>query len=269
VLIANCQGLIPNSGLSITIHCMDRIQNRPLSGKAVLITGGARRLGRAIALGLAEAGADVAITFRNSAREAQHTVIDVSSFGGRAVALRCDVTDEKSVKSAIKETATELGGIDILINNAANYETAEFSKLTLKQWDAIFASNTRGPFLVSREALKHLRERRGKIVNLGSLGGLRPWADHAHYCSSKAAVHMLTKVMAKALAPEIAVNCVAPGMIDLGEKAAAGFMRKMAGQTPMRRNGKGEEIAAAVLFFATAPHFITGQILAVDGGLGL
>ena len=248
---------------------MDRSPNRPLSGKAVLITGGAKRLGRAIALGLAEAGADVAITFRNSAREAQHTVIDVGSFGGRAVALRCDITDEKSVKSAIKETARELGGIDILVNNAANYETAEFSKLTLKQWDAIFASNTRGPFLVSREALKHLRERKGKIVNLGSLGGLRPWADHAHYCSSKAAVHMLTKVMAKALAPEIAVNCVAPGMIDLGEEAAAAFMKKMAGQTPMRRNGKGEEIAAAVLFFATAPHFITGQILAVDGGLGL
>ena len=160
-------------------------------------------------------------------------------------------------------------GIDILVNNAANYETAEFGALTLQQWDAIFASNTRGPFLVSREALKHLRERRGKIINMGSLGGLRPWASHAHYCSSKAAVHMLTKVMAKALAPEIAVNCMAPGMIDLGEKAAASFMKKMARQTPMRRNGKGEEIAAAALFFAPAPHFITGQILAVDGGLGL
>jgi NAD(P)-dependent dehydrogenase (short-subunit alcohol dehydrogenase family) len=98
---------------------------------------------------------------------------------------------------------------------------------------------------------------------MGSLGGLRPWATHAHYCSSKAALHMLTKVMAKALAPEIAVNAVAPGMIDLGEKSAAGFMRRMAKQTPMRRNG------GAVLFFATAPQFITGQILAVDGGLGL
>ena len=187
-------------------------------GKAALVTGGARRLGRAIALALAQAGADVAITFRNSGGEAQHTVIDLGSFGGRAVALRCDITEEKSVKSAIKETARELGGLDILINNAANYETVEFDKLTLKQWDAIFASNTRGPFLVSREALKHLRERKGKIINLGSLGGLRPWADHAHYCSSKAAVHMLTKVMAKALAPEIAVNCVAPGMIDLGRR---------------------------------------------------
>jgi NAD(P)-dependent dehydrogenase (short-subunit alcohol dehydrogenase family) len=243
--------------------------DKPLKDKAVLITGGARRLGRAIALAMAEAGADVAITFRTSARDAQHTVIDIGSFGVRAVALRCDVTDEKSVKSTLKEVATELGGLDILVNNAANYETAEFAKLTLKQWDAIFACNARGPFLVSREALKWLREKKGKIINMGSLGGLRPWADHADYCSSKAAVHMLTKVMAKALAPEIAVNCVAPGMIDLGEKSAAAFMKRMARQTPMRRNGAGEEIATAVLFFATAPNFITGQILAVDGGLGL
>jgi NAD(P)-dependent dehydrogenase (short-subunit alcohol dehydrogenase family) len=246
---------------------MDR--QKPLSGKTALITGGARRLGRAMALAFAEAGADIAITFRESVKEAQHTVIDVGSFGGRALALRCDITDENSVRSAIKEMVKELGGIDILVNNAANYETAEFEDLTLKQWDAIFASNTRGPFLVSRESVKQLRERRGKVINMGSLGGLRPWATHAHYCSSKAAVHMLTKVMAKALAPEIAVNAIAPGMIDLGEKAAAAFMKKMAHETPMRRNGKGEEIASAALFFATAPHFITGQILAVDGGLGL
>jgi NAD(P)-dependent dehydrogenase (short-subunit alcohol dehydrogenase family) len=156
-----------------------------------------------------------------------------------------------------------------LVNNAANYETVEFDKITSRQWDAMFASNTRGPFLVSREALKFLRARRGKIINMGSLGGLQAWATHAHYCSSKAALHMLTKVMAKALAPEIAVNCVAPGMIDLGEKAAAAFMKRMAKETPMRRNGAAEDVAAAVLFFATAPHFITGQVMAVDGGLGL
>jgi NAD(P)-dependent dehydrogenase (short-subunit alcohol dehydrogenase family) len=241
----------------------------PLRGKTVLITGAARRLGLSTALAMARAGADVAITFLTSAKEAQHAVIDISSFGVRAVALRCDVTEEKSVKATVKEAVRELGGIDILVNNAANYETLEFEKITLKQWDAIFASNTRGPFLVTREALKHLRERRGKIVNMGSLGGLQPWVTHAHYCSSKAALHMLTKVMAKALAPEIAVNCVAPGMIDLGEKAAATFMKRMAKQTPMRRNGTAEEIAAAVMFFATAPHFITGQIMAVDGGLEL
>jgi 3-oxoacyl-[acyl-carrier protein] reductase/pteridine reductase len=253
------------------------LEAKSLRGKTALVTGAARRLGRASALALAQAGADVAITFRDSAREARETVIDLSGFGVRAFALRCDVTDEASVRTMMKDAGRELGRIDILVNNAANYETAEFEKLTVRQWDAIFASNTRGPFLVSREALKWMRRSRGKgsgpieakIINMGSLGGLRPWATHAHYCSSKAALHMLTKVMAKALAPEIAVNAVAPGMIDLGEKAAAAFMRKMAKQTPMQRNGTGEEIAEAVLLFATAPQFITGQILAVDGGLGL
>jgi 3-oxoacyl-[acyl-carrier protein] reductase/pteridine reductase len=253
------------------------LDRKPLRGKTALITGAARRLGRASALALAEAGADVAITFRNSAREARATVVDLCGLGVRAFALQCDVTDEASVRAMMKEAGRELGRIDILVNNAANYETAEFEKLTVRQWDAIFASNTRAPFLVSREALKWMRCDRGKvagkleakIIHMGSLGGLRPWATHAHYCSSKAALHMLTKVMAKALAPEIAVNAVAPGMIDLGEKSAAAFMRRMARQTPMQRNGRGEEIAAAVLFFATAPQFITGQILAVDGGLGL
>jgi 3-oxoacyl-[acyl-carrier protein] reductase/pteridine reductase len=252
---------------------------KPLRGKACLVTGGARRLGRASALALAQAGADVAITFRNSAREAQHTVVDLSSFGIRAFALKCDVTDEVSVKSMMKEVGRELGRIDVLVNNAANYATADFERLTLREWDAIFASNTRGPFLVSREALKWMRRKpsgskrsgkvEAKIIHMGSLGGLRPWPTHAHYCSSKAALHMLTKVMAKALAPEIAVNAIAPGMIDLGDKSAALFMRRMAKQTPMQRNGRADEIAAAVLFFATAPQFITGQILAVDGGLGL
>jgi NAD(P)-dependent dehydrogenase (short-subunit alcohol dehydrogenase family) len=254
---------------------------QPLHGKTALITGGAKRLGRASALALAHAGADVAITFRNSSREAQQTVADLSALGVRAFALRCDVTEEASVRSMMKDAGQELGHIDILVNNAANYETAEFEELTVKQWDAMFASNTRGPFLVSREALPWMRRPRAKnknpnaakteskIINMGSLGGLRPWATHAHYCSSKAALHMLTKVMAKALAPEIAVNAVAPGMIDLGEKSAAAFMRRMAKQTPMQRNGRGDEIAAAVLFFAAAPQFITGQILAVDGGIGL
>jgi NAD(P)-dependent dehydrogenase (short-subunit alcohol dehydrogenase family) len=250
-----------------TIPCMAKDSNKPLRGKTVLITGAARRLGRSFALAMAEAGADIAITFLHSAREAQHTVIDIAGLGVRAVSLRCDVRDEKSVRATIKETVRELGGIDILVNNAANYETVEFEKITLKQWDEMFASNARGPFLVTREALKELRKRKGKVINLGSLGGLRPWSDHAHYCSSKAALVMLTRVMAKALAPEIAVNCVAPGMIDLGDKSAAAFMKKMAGKTPMKKNGTADDVAAAVIFFATAPHFITGQVLAVDGGL--
>lgn len=260
---------------------MPDLASKPLRGRTALLTGAARRLGRASALVLARSGADVAITFNRSAREAQQTVIDLSGCGVRAFALHCDVTDEASVRAMMKEAGRELGRIDILVNNAANYETVEFEKLTLSQWDAIFATNTRGPFLVTREALKYMRGSRSarggrsgkrieaKIINMGSLGGVRPWATHAHYCSSKAALHMLTRVMAKALAPEIAVNAVAPGMIDLGEKSAAAFMRRMARETPMQRNGRADEIAEAVLFFATAPQFITGQILVVDGGLGL
>jgi 3-oxoacyl-[acyl-carrier protein] reductase/pteridine reductase len=240
-----------------------------LAGKVALLTGAAKRLGKASALALAQAGADVAITFLHSENEARRTLKELVGTGARTLAVRCDVTDTKSVRAAVRAVVQKLGGIDLLVNNAGNYETVEFEDLTLEQWDAIFATNVRGPFLVSQQALPHLRKRRGRIINLGSLGGLRPWAANAHYCSSKAALHMLTKVMAKALAPEIAVNCVAPGMIDLGEKSASGFMKRMATQTPMQRNGAADDVAEAVMFFATAPHFLTGQILIVDGGLGL
>lgn len=261
---------------------------KPLRGKTCLVTGGAKRLGRASALALAQAGADVAITFLTSPRDAQNTVVDLNSFGGRAFALRCDVTEEASVKAMMKEAGRELGRIDILVNNAANYEDVDFERITARQWDAMFASNARGPFLVSREALKWMRRKRprgggaqkradkfpgkleAKIINMGSLGGIRPWPTHAHYCSSKAALHMLTKTMAMALAPEIAVNAIAPGVIDLEDhKYAPEFLNRMAEKTPMRKNGTGEEIAAAIRFFASAPQFITGQILVVDGGLGL
>ena len=136
------------------------------------------------------------------------------------------------------------------------------------QWDAIFAS-IRGHHSRNSGGASAPAGTAGKSDQHGIAGWLEPWPTHAHYCSSKAALHMLTKVMAKALAPEIAVNAVAPGMIDLGEKAAKEFMRKMARVTPMKRNGTGDEIAAAVRFFAEAPHFITGQILVVDGGLSL
>ncbi len=248
---------------------MDERSLKPLTGKTALVTGGAKRLGRAAALALAEAGSDVAITFLQSAREAQQTAKAVEKFGVRALAIRCDVADPQSVRAAVAEVVRKLGGLDILVNNAGRYETVDFERLTIQQWDTIFATNVRGPFLLSKEALAHLRQRAGRIINLGSLGGLRSWASHAHYCSSKAALHMLTKVMAKALAPEIAVNCVAPGMIDLGEKSAAEFMKRMAKQTPMQRNGTAEDVAKAILFLATAPHFMTGQILFVDGGLGL
>ncbi|HJS99797.1 MAG TPA: SDR family oxidoreductase [Terriglobales bacterium] len=240
-----------------------------LKGKAALVTGGARRIGREIAVALADAGANVAVTYLRSGREAQRMVEHFRGRGVRGLALACDVRDENSVRNAVKKVAAEFGGLDLLVNNAAIYETVEFEKITVRQWDEMFATNARGPFLVSQAALKFLRRRHGRIIHLGSLGGLRPWGTHAHYCASKAALNMLTQVMAKALAPEIAVNCVAPGMIDLGDGRDAAFPRRIASKTPMRRNGSAEEVVRAVMFFATAPQFITGQVLAVDGGLGL
>jgi NAD(P)-dependent dehydrogenase (short-subunit alcohol dehydrogenase family) len=243
--------------------------SRVLSGKSVLITGAAKRIGRACALAMAEAGADVAITYLSSRTETEKTTRDIANFGVRVLAVRCDVRNEKSIRAAVKKVAGEFGRLDILVNNAAFYETAEIDEITVAQWDNMFATNTRGPFLVSRACVPELRKRRGRIINIGSLGGLRPWTSHAHYCQSKAALHMQTQVMAKAFAPEIVVNCVSPGLIDSGQEEPNGFMKKMAEKTPMRRNGTAADVAAAVMMMATAPDFITGQILAVDGGLEL
>lgn len=244
---------------------------RPLLGRRALVTGAARRIGRGIALALAKAGADVAITYRASTRgsaaEAEQTVIALGGLGVKALAIPCDVTEESSVSAAVEEAVRALGGLDILVNNAGAFETAALEEITVEQWDAMFATNTRGPFLVAKHAYPHLKAARGRIVNIGSLGGIHPWTTHAHYCTSKAALHMLSQTMAKAWAPEISVNCVAPGMIVMGE-VTAGY-EHFEEKTPMKRNGSVEDVAAAVLFFAAGPHFITGQLLAVDGGLGL
>jgi NAD(P)-dependent dehydrogenase (short-subunit alcohol dehydrogenase family) len=243
--------------------------SQTLIGKVVLVTGGARRIGREIALELAAAGADVTITYRNSKTEAEQTLQLIQQEGRLAIALECDVRSEQSVRSAISSSINFHGHLDVLVNNAAVFESAPLDQLSLEQWDAVFETNARGPFLVAREALQYLRAVHGRIVNIGSLGGLRPWADHAHYCASKAALHMLTQAMAKAFAPEVAVNCVAPGWIDLGEDETQAAARRFAAKTPMRRNGTAKDVAQAVAFFAGTSDFITGQVLAIDGGLGL
>lgn len=240
-----------------------------LRGQVALITGAAKRIGREIALELARAGANVVITYNTSQREAEKTVAELGKIGIEALAIRCDVRDELNVKETLAEAIGEFRRLDILVSNAAIYETVDFEKITTAQFDNIFATNTRGPFLFGKYAAPELRKRKGRIINIGSLGGIRPWSTHAHYCASKAALHMLTQVMAKSLAPKISVNCVAPGVIDFGEPEATGMRRRLAKVTPMQRSGKGSEIAAAVRFFATCPDFITGQILAVDGGLSL
>jgi 3-oxoacyl-[acyl-carrier protein] reductase/pteridine reductase len=213
---------------------------------------------------------NVALTYRESSAEATQAAREIESLGVHALAIQTDVRNEQSVREAVAATIGRFGRLDLLINNAAIFESAPLAEITLDRWDAVFETNTRGPFLMARESLPHLKATQGRILNLGSLGGMHPWATHGHYCASKAALHMLTQTMAKAFAPEVSVNCVAPGYIQIGEiekedPSAANF----AARTPMAHNGSTADVAAAVLFFATGPHFITGQILAVDGGLGL
>jgi NAD(P)-dependent dehydrogenase (short-subunit alcohol dehydrogenase family) len=240
-----------------------------LSGKSALVTGGARRIGREIALSLARAGADVAITYRSSKAEAGWTAEEIQSLGSRSIAVECDVRSESSIQAALNWTTAVFGRLDLLVNNAAVFQSAALESISLEAWDTVFETNARGPFLVAREALPHLRAVEGRIVNIGSLGGLHAWAGHAHYCASKAALHMLTQAMAKAFAPQVSVNCVAPGWIEMEEPAAEEAGARFAARTPMSRNGTAVDVAQAVLFFATGPRFVTGQILAVDGGLGL
>ncbi len=251
--------------------------NAPLAGKTALVTGGARRIGRAIALALAASGANVAITYRNSQSEAEDLVAALSAYGVDAFAVRTELTDPDSIRHSVAAVIEEFGQLDLLVNNAGHFESATLEEISAEQWDRIFATNTRAPFLVAQAACPHLRATQGRIINIGSLGGLHPWATHAHYCASKAALHMLSQTMAKAWAPEISVNCVAPGMIELTDAAPEVVAQRkptksyahFAAKTPMRRSGSAQEVSAAALFFATGPHFITGQLFAVDGGLGL
>ncbi len=242
-------------------------QDKPLAGRTALVTGAARRIGRAIALKLAAAGANVAITYLGSQPEAEETVRAIAALDVEAFAVRCDLGDPESIRQAVAAVVEEFGQLDILVNNAGLFESVRLEDISVEQWDRMFAANTRGPFLMAQAAYPHLRVARGRIVNIGSLGGTHPWATHGHYCTSKAALHMLSQTMAKAWAPEISANCVAPGMIVQGEVGEAYV--HFAEKTPMQRNGTAEDVADAVLFFATAPHFITGQLMTVDGGLGL
>jgi NAD(P)-dependent dehydrogenase (short-subunit alcohol dehydrogenase family) len=238
-----------------------------LEGKTVLVTGAAKRIGRAIAIALAERGANVAITYLASQSEAEATVQALAANDVDAFAVRCDLREPESIQQTVASVVEEFGQLDLLVNNAGIFESAALEGISVEQWDAMFTTNTRAPFLMAKAAHPHLKASRGRILNIGSLGGLHPWATHAHYCTSKAALHMLSQTMAKAWAPEISVNCIAPGMIVQGEVGEA--YEHFASKTPMQRNGTAQDVAAAAIFFATAPHFITGQLLAVDGGLGL
>ncbi|MGH9412569.1 MAG: SDR family NAD(P)-dependent oxidoreductase [Terriglobales bacterium] len=242
---------------------------RPLEGRTALVTGGARRIGRAIALALAEAGADVGFTYRRAESEAATLEQTLRTLGVRAAAVRADLRRAPSAAAAVEALHAVFGRLDILVNNVGRYESAAFEKISDAQWDEMLATNLSAPFFVSRAAIPHLRaSAAGRIIHLTSIGALRAFPTHAHYCASKAGLAHLTRAMARALAPEIQVNAVAPGLIALGD-ALTPWEQHMRDRTPLQRPGTPQDVADAVLYLATCNRFLTGQTIVVDGGLSL
>jgi NAD(P)-dependent dehydrogenase (short-subunit alcohol dehydrogenase family) len=240
--------------------------DKSLAGHVALITGGSKRIGRSIALRLASDGADIIINYDSSKSEADSLVSELKSLGRRALAVQADVSHRADVQKLFTATENEFGRLDILVNNAGMFFAAKFEELTEEQWDHILNVNLKSQFLCAQSAAPLMkRQRRGRIINLSSLGGLLPWPGYTHYCVSKAGSIMLTRCLARALGPEILVNSIAPGTIQFpGEPPDEDYIRRV----PLHRTGTGEDIAEAVAYLTKA-DFVTGQILVVDGGRSL
>jgi len=231
---------------------------------SVLVTGGAKRIGRGIALRLAREGYRVGIHYNTSKKEAKKAAEECVG----ADVFQADLTSVAAIRRLFAEVGERFGGLDCLVNNAARFTRFDPLDITEADWDFIHSVNLKATFFCCQEGARLMkRGSGGRIVNISSLGGIRPWAEHAHYCASKAGVIMLTKALAKAWAPEITVNSVAPGVIPFDDLDERGW--KMIHATPARRGGTPDEIADAVLYFLRASDFVTGQLMAVDGGLSL
>ncbi len=235
-----------------------------LRGKVILVTGAAKRIGRSIALRLYREGARVAIHYSTSQAEAEATAMEC----GGAPLFRANLENVGEIEAMFRDIDTRLGRIDGLVNNAARFTRFDPLEVTEADWDFIHDVNLKAVFFCCKEAGRRMKAQgEGRIVNISSLGGIRPWAEHSHYCASKAGVIMLTKALAKSFAPFATVNSGAPGVIPFGEWNDA--MAAMLNATPAQRVGTGDEIADAVGYFLGASNFVTGQVMAVDGGLSL
>jgi pteridine reductase len=235
-----------------------------LRGRVALVTGAAKRLGRAVALRLAEEGADIVVHYRSSAGEAQSAVAEIEKIGRRGVAIAADLTSVADIKRLFDEAAKYFGRVDILVNCAANFLPSSIISTTEEVWDASLDSNLKAPFFCAQAAAPLLRRSNGCIINFADTGGLLGWPGYIAHSVSKAGVVMLTKVLAKALAPEVRVNAIAPGTITMpGDPPewAADFIKL----APLRRTGAPSEIADAVLFLVHS-QFMTGQTIVLDGG---
>jgi len=242
----------------------DKKSGKSIEGRVALVTGAAKRLGRAVALRLAEEGADVVIHYRSSAAEAQSAVAEIEKMGRRGFAIAADLSSVADIKRFFNEAAKQFGRLDILVNSAANFLPSSIISTTEEVWDASFDSNLRAPFFCAQAATPLLRRSKGCIINFADTGGLLGWPGYIAHSVSKAGVVMLTKVLAKALAPEVRVNAIAPGTITMpGDPPEweADFIKLAA----LRRTGTPSDIADAVVFLVQS-RFMTGQTIVLDGG---
>ncbi len=237
-----------------------------IGGKVALVTGGAKRVGRSIALTLAEQGAEIVLHYHGSAREAQETLALIKRAGGKPVAVQGDVSVAADVDRIIETAMQAFGRIEILVNNAAIFSRTPFGELTEEGWDRFLDVNLKGPFLVCRKVgAIMLQQGQGKIVNLADIAGQKVWADYIPYSVSKAGVIALTIGLAKALAPHVQVNAIAPGTVLLPEGTSAEEQEQAIRRVPSERLGSPADIARAVVYLVEN-DFITGEVLRVDGG---
>ena len=238
-----------------------------LAGTAALVTGAGRRLGQAIAVGLARAGCDVAVHYHGSAEGAGATARDIRALSKerRAELVRADLSDAVAARGLADQAAKALGRLDIVINSAAIMVRQPIETVTPESWDATLDLNLRAAFFVSQGALPHLRRAKGKIVNLADVAGFEPWPAYVPHCVSKAGVVMLTKALARALAPDVTVNAVAPGPVLLPEAWDPATRDHIRDTTPLERLGEPADVVGAVRFLLES-DFVTGTVLVVDGG---
>jgi 3-oxoacyl-[acyl-carrier protein] reductase len=239
--------------------------------KAALVTGAATGIGRAVALRLAARGLAVAVNYSRSEAEARQTFEDVRGLGVPALLCRADVADDAAVRRMVGQCSDELGGLDVLVNNAGTtrfIDHADLEAVTDEVWDEIVGVNVKGTFHCVRAAAPLLRERQGAVVNVTSVAGLGGQGSSIPYAASKAALNTMTKSLARALAPHVRVNAVAPGPVRT--RWLAGRERlidRLLEQTPLRRAAEPDDIADAVEFLALGQALMTGQVVVVDGGL--
>ncbi|HXE76189.1 MAG TPA: glucose 1-dehydrogenase [Candidatus Xenobia bacterium] len=240
---------------------------KPLEGQVALVTGGARRIGRSIALALAGAGARVAVHYNTSKGDAEATRREIEQRGGEAFLTQGDLSRVDEARRVAEAALQHFGRVDLLINNAGIWEPHHWDKITEAVWDRFLDTNLKSQFFLAQALAPQMKQRgRGCIVNLASIGGLRAWSEFIPYCVSKAGVIMLTRALAKALGPEIRVNAVAPGSVQFpGEAPDQNYIRR----APLQRTGTPDDIVQTVLFLCTSADFVTGQTIVVDGGFSL